>query len=322
MIHPPLMHLKRISVEAPAKINLFLEVFDKRVNGYHDIRSLIAPISLADDLVLEGTDGTVEVAVKVDGIPDDEVETLCGTANNLAGRAVHALKDATGYKGGARVSIEKKIPIGGGLGGGSTDAAATLKGLNDLWETGLSTAELADIGHHLGSDIPAMVYGKAVLVEGIGERVTCLNGSTNGCRREWWIVLVNPGFGVSTRDIYARYTSFLTSSQGAFKSMLSALETGDSELAAQNLFNSLEPVIYRKYPLLEMIAEKLREVGSCGVLPSGSGASLFGVARDEAHANDISQALGDAMGQQLWRRIAKVLPDGVTVAHGPLEARV
>jgi 4-diphosphocytidyl-2-C-methyl-D-erythritol kinase len=316
------MHSKRIAVEAPAKINLFLEVFDERENGYHDIRTLIVPISLADELTMELTDGAIEVSLAVEGVSSDEVDFLCGSANNLASRAATALKEATGFEGGARIEITKRIPIGGGLGGGSTDAAAALRGLNDLWQTGLSIEKLAEIGRGLGSDIPAMVYGSAVLVEGIGDRVTRLNGSVSDQAREWWIVLVNPGFGVCTGDIYSRYTSFLTSSQGAFKSMVSALETGDSQLAAQNLFNSLEPVVFAKYPLLEMIAEKLREAGSCGVMVSGSGASLFGLARDEAHAREISQALGDAMGPQLWQRIAKVLPDGVTVAHGPLEARV
>lgn len=322
MIHPPVMRTEKLSVEAPAKINLFLEVLGKRPNGYHDVRIILAPISLCDILVLENTGGVIETTTRGVGVPARDVRCFADPGINLATRAAVLLKKATGYSGGARIHIDKNIPVGGGLGGGSTDAAATLRGLNRLWRTGLSVKELSELGRGLGSDVPAMVYAGAVIVEGAGERVTRINPDRGTAGREWWLAVVNPGFGVDTGDIYARYSSSLTSPRGAFKSMVSAVETGDMELAARNLFNSLEKTIFTKYPLLAMIAEKLRETCALGVLACGSGASLFGLAHSESHARDIVENLGRVIGPWLWSAIAKVLPDGVTVAHGPLEARV
>ncbi len=310
-----------LTLLAPAKINLTLEVFGKRPDGYHDLRSLVVPVSVCDVLTLTRIEQAIEVSCSVAGLPGENLALLPASDNNLALRAAHVLRSATGYPGGARIEIHKEIPIGGGMGGGSADAAATLTGLNILWETGLSTESLMELGAKLGSDIPAMVNGKAVCMEGRGEKITPIS-----CHwppgTAWWMVVVNPGFNVPTRDVYRRFRTRLTSKQETFINARFAMERGDLRLASASLFNSLESPVFKKYPLLAMVAERLKSAGALGVLLSGSGASVFAVAAHHDQALEIEAQVRRDIGSWLWTRVAQILPDGVMVAHGPLEARV
>ena len=311
----------KLIVSAPAKINLTLDVLGKRPDGYHDLRSLVVPISLCDTLVLTSTEGAIEVECSVAGLPGDARILLPPSADNLAFLAAKLLRETTGYPGGASIRIRKEIPIGGGMGGGSADAAGALTGLNRLWKTGLSQERLMELGARLGSDIPAMVYGKAVCMEGRGERireVVCHWPE----KTEWWIVVVNPGFNVPTRDAYRRFRRGLTSTEETFNNACFALERGDGKLASASLLNSLEAPVFEKYPLLAILAGRLESAGAAGVLLSGSGASVFAMAADHNQALEIEATVKRETGPWLWTRVAKILPDGVMVAHGPLEARV
>jgi 4-diphosphocytidyl-2-C-methyl-D-erythritol kinase len=302
-----------ILIKAPAKVNLYLDVVGERPDGYHDIRSVIMPIDLCDVIELQKTDGDIETVVecsddglKIEGKAD---EGLWKSEKNLATRAANALKKEAGYAGGVKILIKKGIPVGGGLAGGSTDAAAVLGGLNKLWDTGLSKEKLMEISLSIGSDIPALVHGGAVCVEGIGEKVSGLSTSpeqSNG--KGWWLVLVNPGFSVSTKDIYQRCSVALTSKERLLRSMCSALEKGDLDTVSEHLFNGLQQTVFDKYPLIRMIAEDLEKAGSVGVLLAGSGASVFGLARDQAHAAEIADRVGDGLEVPLWTRTAKLLP--------------
>ncbi len=311
-----------IKVQAPAKINLTLEILGKRPDGYHDLRSLVVPVSLYDTLTLTPTaGGAIDVSCVVVGLPGENQVLLPAPEDNLAARAARLLRDKTGYCGGVKIEIQKEIPIGGGMGGGSADAAGTLVGLNRLWQTALTVDQLMELGASLGSDIPAMVYGKPVCMEGRGEKVRPIS-----CHwpvgTQWWIVVVNPGFNIPTRDIYRRFRTGLTSSQETFINACFALERGEVKLAAASLQNSLEAVVFNKYPLLSMVAERLKSAGALGVLLSGSGASIFAVAANRDEALAIESQVKSELGSWLWTRVAKILPDGVMVAHGPLEARV
>ena len=312
---------KRLVVRTPAKINLYLGVLGRRQDGYHEIDSIVVPVSLFDVMTLEETAGPIELVlegssgVSCDSIKNESVD------RNLAVRAAAALKAAAGYAGGVRIGLEKNIPIGGGLGGGSADAAGVLIGLNELWNTGFSREKLMELGARLGCDVPALVHGGPVRMQGVGERVSGLPGADLN-HGGWWLVLVNPGFGVSTGDIYARHSLSLTSVANPIKGIVSALEEGKSNLAAQGLYNALQDTVFTKYPLIEMVAENLRNAGACGVLVSGSGASVFGMARDEKDAHAISERVRNWPGYSVWSRAVRILPDGVMVAHGPLEARV
>ena len=320
------MEKDRLTLHPAGKINLYLEVLGIRENGYHDIRSVLVPVSLCDALTLERTDKDIDTIVQSCAETQSDLlgwgdEGLCPT-KNLATRAAMALKDATGCEGGVRITLQKRIPVGGGLGGGSADAAATLKGLNELWGTGLDLGELMIIGAGLGCDVPALLQGGAVSMEGMGESVSPLPLGTEGADAGWHLVILNPGFRVSTGDIYARCTSALTSRDGEFMNMVSALRCGDVNLAGRSLFNGLQETVFRKYPLVRMLAEALVEAGAVGSLVSGSGASVFGLALDEAHARGVAERARERLEVSVWSCISRTLPDGVTVAHGPLEARV
>ncbi len=309
-----------LEILAPAKINLFLEILGERSDGYHDLRSILIPVSLHDELTIEHTDGPVESYLADGGTVNGESLVQSDPAGNLATRAALRLKAATGYTGGARITIKKHIPVGGGLGGGSADAAATLLGLNDLWGTGLDTGALATLGGEIGCDVPALVHGGLVLVEGLGERVHPLIDAGPAPIEAMWLILVNPGFSVCTRDVYSRCTVPLTSLNGSYNSMVCSLREGDLEGVAGALFNGLEYTVFRKFPEIELIAGALKSAGSPGVLLSGSGASVFGLARSEDHAEAIRDAVQAGLGASVWCKVVRMLPDGVMVAHGPLEA--
>jgi 4-diphosphocytidyl-2-C-methyl-D-erythritol kinase len=325
----------RIEVEAPAKINLYLAVLARRSNGYHDIQSVVCPVALFDRVTLERSDGAIETIVET--ADDGLAPHLPPSDENLTTRAAKLLKQSTGYRGGAVIRLRKHIPIGGGLGGGSSDAAAVLNGLNRLWRTGATRAELMEIGSGVGCDVPAFVHGGAVLIEGMGEKVSPLAvanprvGAAQGAAAEendrnqageagWWLVIVNPGFGVSTRDIYSRHQLSLTPGRLTAMDIVSPLKNGEFDLVAKGLFNSLQETAFRKYPLLAIIRETLLQAGAAGALLSGSGASVFGLARSSRHAQQIAAATSQTLGDSMWVRVSRILPDGVMAAHGPLEA--
>lgn len=305
------------SIKAPAKINLYLEVLAGKENGYHDIRSVVVPVSFYDLVILEKTSGTIETIVESDGLVGREALCLADQEDNLTTKAAILLKQATDHSSGVRVHLKKNIPVGGGLGGGSSDAAAVLKGLNSLWQTDVPRETLMKIGAQLGCDVPAMIHGGIVCMEGCGEKVIPIPNKED---QGWWVVIVNPGFSVSTQDIYSRYSSSLTHGQIPFSSMTSALKEGKLDLIASSLFNGLQETVFRKYPLIEIVAERLKQAGSVGVLLAGSGASVFGMARDEKHACSIDASVRKNLEFPVWSKVTRTLPDGVMAAHGPLEA--
>ncbi len=311
---------KTLEMRASAKVNLFLEVVGERANGYHDIQSIVVPVSIFDRIVLEQRTDAVETVIAPESrVPIEELN-LTRPEDNLATRAALVLREKTGYEGGVRIHLTKNIPVGGGLGGGSSNAAAVLRGLNTLWDLGLSLEELKTIGFELGCDIPAMVQGGPVRMEGLGERVTPIPTQWVGRNGGSWLVVVNPGFSVQTGDIYHRYTSPLTSADVPYISMVCAFREGNFETLAKGLYNGLADTVFRKYPLTEIVVEELEKAGAIGALLSGSGASSFGLALDEENARAIAQRVRERLGSAAWTQAARMLPDGVMVAHGPLEA--
>jgi len=291
-----------VEITAPAKVNLFLNVLGKRSDGFHDIRSLLVPVSLFDRIWIETRAGDVETVMKsgiakLGGLPWPAART--SSQNNLATRAGLALKELTGYREGALITIEKNIPVSAGLGGGSSDAAATLRGLNAAWRTGLSVESLMRLGDALGCDVPALVHGGIVLAEGRGELVSPL---AERPARPLWMVLVNPGIEVSTADIYSRHQPDLTF-EGAdhkLKEVLKGLNEGNVETVGRGLFNDLEKTAFRKYPLLMLIKNELEKAGAAGVLLSGSGATIMALARDRDHGIELESRARMAIRCPVW----------------------
>lgn len=300
--------MQRMEIQAPAKINLFLDILGKRPDGYHNIKSIVLPVSVYDRVVLENRPDGIETVtahdIQLPGIP--WTMSLCRSEDNLTTRAARLLKEATGYAGGVRIVLEKSIPIGAGLGGGSSDAAAVLNGLNTLWETGLSQDRLISLGKRLGCDIPALIHGGSVCMEGVGEQITPVRCHA---QNHLWLLLVYPGFAIPTTDIYARYEVGMTSApaEDKFHQIISGLEHGVAAQVAAGLYNALQPAVFRKYPLLELIKNKLAAAGALGVQLTGSGSTLYALVQDSDHGHVLDKRLHETIGCPAWTCVAQTI---------------
>ena len=287
-----------MTVQANAKVNFTLEVFGKRADGYHALRSVVMPISLFDTLDIEVTG-------------DGEITSDTGYDDDLCVKAAKALRSArlsdcsdcsiVRLKG-ARISVKKRIPAGGGLGGGSADAAAVLRALNELWEIGLSREELAEVGAQVGSDVPALVLGSPVIMEGRGEKVAPIEQSeqsNNPNNRTIHLVLVNPGVHSSTKGVYAACAPRPLDGANATARMVEALGSGNPEEIAAALMNDLQAPAVKQHPEIADVLVSLRTAGVIGAMMSGSGSSDFGIVRDVAAAERISSEM-NARGYKAW----------------------
>ena len=281
-----------MKIEAYAKVNFTLEVFGKRVDGYHALRSVVMPISLADTLEI---DEDLELSSDT-GYPDDLILK--------AAKTLRAAVPPDGRVRGARIRVTKRIPVGGGLGGGSADAAAALVALNDLWALGLSRDELAMLGAQVGSDVPALVLGGPVIMEGRGEKVTPLNPNTQTPEHpntipSFHLVLANPGVFSSTKEVYARCKARLPDDGAILYNMRKALESGDCEAVAAAMMNDLQSPAVELHPEIAEALAALEAAGATGVTMSGSGSTVFGLVPSEARGREIA-ALLNAKGLKAW----------------------
>jgi 4-diphosphocytidyl-2-C-methyl-D-erythritol kinase len=265
---------RTIRRDAHAKVNLFLRVISTREDGYHEIESLVVPISLADRIVVRPAE---ELRVEIVGEPAFSPGGL-----NLALVAALALADACAEAGGALVEIEKRIPVAGGLGGGSADAAATLLALNELWGCEVDAATLEQIGERVGSDVPAMLFRGSVLMGGRGERLAPAEVPPF----HW--VLIRLGFGVRSPDAYRWWDEDGGGTGPDPDALLAAATAGDAEALGPLLFNDLEWPVAARHPEIGEATRGLIESGALGAIMSGSGSSVIGLARDEAHARELA----------------------------------
>jgi 4-diphosphocytidyl-2-C-methyl-D-erythritol kinase len=256
-----------VKVKSFAKINLGLEIVGKRPDGYHDIRTLFQSISLADEITLvRAADGVLDLAGDDASIPWDE--------RNIIAKAVRLLRERTGTRRGAAIRVEKRIPAGRGLAGGSSNAATVLRALDILWELGFAPDELATLALAAGSDVPYFLHGGLCLGEGRGEALTRLRDLPPlAC------VLAVPDYEISTAAVYAGVGPSLTSGGKASK-IMRFLETGDFGL----LENDLETVIFRSHPELDGIKEYFRNQGAHLAMVSGSGSAVYGLFPDRERA--------------------------------------
>jgi 4-diphosphocytidyl-2-C-methyl-D-erythritol kinase len=259
-------------IDAAAKVNLTLEVLNRRPDGYHEISTVMHAVDLSDRLVLEDAD-VCALHTSAPGVPIDE--------RNLALRAALMLREAAKVDRGVRITLDKRIPVAAGLGGGSTDAAAVLVGLNRLWDLGWSTESLQELAIGLGMDVPFFLQGGAAVGTGRGERLSPLGGSSMG------LVLVNPRFPVSTAEMYAQVTPAQYSDGGRARQVVRALTTHRADRVASSLYNGLEPAARAAYPQIEQMRAALIAAGALGAVMSGSGPTVFGIARSWEQARQI-----------------------------------
>ncbi len=291
--------MRTVEIEARAKVNLGLEVLAKRDDGYHDIDTIFQTISLSDTLRLSPSpDGTI--SLETSGIP------VPGGPANLAVRAAEAIVAASGCRGPA-ISLEKRIPVGAGLGGGSADAAAVLVGMDALFGLGLPAHALLGLALSIGSDVPFLIRGGTSRGRGRGEileRLSPLAGL--------WFVLVTPPFEVSAGEAYRRARIRLTGRSPFIRLNCSAIQNGDPEALARGLENDLEAGVVSSYPEVGQAKARLLESGAMAAVMSGSGSTVVGIARTEEDAHNIESRLA---GRDWLIHVAEPIDAGCTIRH-------
>ena len=260
-------------------MNLALEVLGKRADGYHELATVMQTVDLADRLVLEDADELALTTTALD-LPTD--------SGNLALRAALLLREAAKVDRGVRVTLDKRIPVAAGLGGGSSDAAAVLVGLNRLWRLRWPVARLAEVAETLGMDVPFFLKGGVVLGTGRGERLTAVTGMPLA------LVLVNPGTSLSTAAVYGRVTPAMYSTGARAQTMMAALRTRKPAQVAASLYNGLEAAVTGVNAEIERMRAALVAAGALGAAMSGSGPTVFGVARSFEQARQIRARLSRA----------------------------
>ena len=283
-----------MKIRAPAKINLNLRVVGKRRDGYHLIDTIMLPVSLYDELEIRKIRSPVDNKKTKDGM----IEVSCdhplvpGGEKNIVYRAARLIMQQTDKQQQVQIHIRKRIPVGAGLGGGSADAAATLIGLNRLLTVRLSAAKLEKLALSLGADVPFFIRARPARARGIGERLYPLHGIPS-----FWLVIVYPGFPVSTAWAFKKLPPTLTKPP-VNTSIPTSLKRFDR--LAKLLVNDLESVTLKRYPKIQLLKDRLLHQGAAGSLMSGSGSSVFGIFSSRREALKALHRLGQEEGCQAF----------------------
>ena len=263
-----------------AKLNLTLDVLDKRPDGYHDIKSIMQTVSIRDDIEIDvGTGKPWKIICETEGVPTDE--------RNLVWKAAEVFFDATGKDpNGLEIRITKRIPMEAGLGGGSADAAAVLRALNRHYGAPLSILALAELGAQVGSDVPFCTICGTAMVEGRGERLRKLPDMP-----ECFIVVCKPEFSSSTPELYRKLDETAIPKRPDHKAMESALLAGDIGKVAENLYNVFDPVVTNEHLEMNYIKSIFNSYGAIAYQMSGSGSAVFAIVTEFEHAAVICSML-------------------------------
>lgn len=258
-----------MKIEARAKINAILDIVGRRPDGYHELDTVFAELSLHDTVKIEKTDtGSIEVSCSNPELACDE--------SNLAYKAAKLLMDTFGLRGGVSIYIEKNIPMGAGLGGGSTDAAAVLKGMNALFDLGLSGAKLRELGARLGADVPFFIYGGVARAGGIGEKLTQIPGAVLPP-----MLVVKPECSVPTVWAYKAVDALEKQMHPDAEAFLESLRAADYEGICRLAGNSFEPAVVCAYPQIREAKQELLDAGADAAVMTGSGAAVFAFFKDK-----------------------------------------
>jgi 4-diphosphocytidyl-2-C-methyl-D-erythritol kinase len=271
-----------MKILSPAKINLFLQVTGKRADGYHNLFSLMCCVSLCDTSLMQFGGRTIEIDSTHPQIPLDET--------NLAHKAAALFFKNLNTDRGVKITIEKSIPVAAGLGGGSSNAASVLQGLNRYYNFPFSRSQLMTMGLRLGADVPFFLFEKPALASGIGEKLEAYPDLP-----PYHVILIYPGFGVSTAEVFQNLNLGLTKCKKKFKKT-SFRKTGYD--VSRHLCNDLEAVTASRYPVISFVKKQLLEHGALGALMSGSGPTVFGLFSEQAKAVAAMQVFGGNTGWQ------------------------
>ena len=291
----------KLRIQARAKINWTLDVVGVLPNGYHDLDMLMQSVTLCDTMTIEDAqDCTLQVAM-------GEGRYAPAEESNLVLRAAAALKRETGCQKGARMTLRKFIPISAGMGGGSSDAAAVLVGLNRLWGLRLSEDELERIGLTIGADVPFCIRGGLQRAQGVGERLTPV-----ALKHDLYLVAFQPCMGLSTKEVFTSLheDGIRPEDRPDNEAAQAALMCGDVDALGRAMGNVLEPVSRRMRPELDAAIRAIEESGACGARMTGSGSAVFGVYR---HAGACKKAMEALVKTYPTCRMMKTAPCGVVI---------
>ena len=270
--------MKKAVTRAYAKINLSLDVLGTLENGYHEVQMVMQTVSLYDLVTVTKIEEGIEVSTNLPFLPTDK--------NNLAYKAAVEFFNYTGIKPCVHINISKRIPVGAGLAGGSSNASAVLKALNKLFDTKLSLKKLCQLGVKIGADVPYCVLGGTRLAEGIGEKLSPLP-KIPPCH----ILLVKPSFSISTKTVYDKIDSVKNYRHPDTDRLIEGICESDIDKIASSMGNVLEEVSLTDYPILSALKEELRSLGAIGSQMSGSGPTVFGIFKTAEEAKKAKEVL-------------------------------
>lgn len=277
-----------LEIKAYAKINLGLDVVRRLANGYHEVKMIMQTVGIYDTLTLQKTKPGIKVTTDSGEVPADE--------SNLVYKAARLLTDTCQIKEGIAIHLEKRIPVAAGMAGGSTDAAAVLKGMNTLFSMGLSEEELKMLGVKLGADIPYCIMGGTALAEGIGERLEKLPPAP-----DCFLLIAKPDINVSTKYVYENLKLSEIKKHPDIDGMKEAVKTGSLQGITSRMENVLESVTEEKYPVIKKLKLYMEENGALKALMSGSGPTVFGIYEREEDALAAKEKLtGSGLAKQLF----------------------
>ena len=259
--------MEKIILKSYGKINLSLDVLGKREDGYHELNTIMQEIELKDTIIIEERNKGIEIKSNNKDLPLD--------SNNLVYKAWEKIVDKVGENRGVSINIDKQIPIAAGLAGGSSNAGAVLKGLNQLWGLGLSQEELMDIGVEIGADVPFCIMGGTAWAQGIGEKLSKLKAFSGKI-----LLLANPGIFVSTEKVYNNLDLAYNGNINIEK-IVQYMEEENLLKLGENMANIMENTVVKEYPIIDEIKETMLSYGALGSLMSGSGPTVFGLFEDE-----------------------------------------
>jgi 4-diphosphocytidyl-2-C-methyl-D-erythritol kinase len=287
------LFIMQVELTSPCKVNLILNILGKRPDGFHDLETVMHPVPIFDSLNFSKKPTGIELTCNHAELPTD--------SGNLVYRAAEKFLEASKITEGVAIHLEKRIPLAAGLGGGSANAAVTLAGLNELFGYPLRHSDLHPLAASLGSDVPFFLQNKPALATGRGEQVVSLNKFP--ALSQIFILLIHPGFGVSTAWAYknlSRFTADLNGQQGRAKRLVDALNEADLEKASGDFYNSLEAPVLEKFPLLRMFQNFLRENGAAIAMMSGSGSTTFALVKGSDKAAMLEEEFIKQFGTFCW----------------------
>lgn len=265
-------------IKAYAKINLGLDVVKRLSNGYHQVKMIMQTVGIFDELLFEKAESGITLSTDSGELPTDE--------NNLIYKAARLMQEKYRLSKGVRIHLQKNIPIAAGMAGGSTDAAATMKGINRLFGLDAPLSELMEYGVSIGADVPYCLMGGTALAEGIGEKLTALPPAP-----DCFILVAKPDISVSTKYVYEHLDAAGLKSHPDIDGMRAAIEAGSLQGILDRMGNVLETVTVPAYPVIDTLKRRMRELGAVNSLMSGSGPTVFGIFLEENAASHAKEQL-------------------------------